>query len=83
MTRWLKQQKGGQVNDAAMMQRRPIYRVFMIPLLLFVVGMSGLIAALLFSGLADLIASLAVGLPVFIVFWIVLLRRRYRNGHFR
>ena len=82
MTRWLKQQKGGQVNDAAMMQRRPIYRVFMIPLLLFVVGMTGLIAALLFSGLADLIASLAVGLPVFIFFWIVLLRRRYRNGHF-
>lgn len=82
MTRRLKQQKGGQVNDAAMMQRRPIYRVFMIPLLLFVVGMTGLIAALLFSGLADLIASLAVGLPVFIVFWIVLLRRRYRNGHF-
>ena len=82
MTRWLKQQKGGQVNDAAMMQRRPIYRVFMIPLLLFVVGMTGLLAALLFSGLADLIASLAVGLPVFIFFWIVLLRRRYRNGHF-
>ena len=59
-----------------MKRRQSVYRVFAIPLSIFVLGIFGLISALLFDNLVDLLASLAVGMPVAIVFWMVFFRAR-------
>ena len=62
-----------------MKQQRSIHKVFAVPLFLFIVGMVGLVSALLYDGIFDLIASVAVGLPVFIVFSAVFKQARYNK----
>ena len=59
-----------------MRQKRSAYQIFAIPCLLFVAGMIGLVSALLFDNIIDLIAVVAIAMPVIIVFWIVFYRDR-------
>lgn len=59
-----------------MRQQRSIYQIFAIPFLLFVIGMIGLISALVFDNIIDLLATLAVAMPIIIVFRVIF----YRTG---
>lgn len=49
-------------------QRRSLFRIFLIPSLIFVTSVSGLVAALIVDGKADFIAGLAVAAPVLTLF---------------
>ena len=61
-----------------MTHSRSVYRIFVIPLLIFIAGMLGLVSALLFDNGFDLVASIAVGFPIIIVAWIVFRARGKR-----
>lgn len=45
-------------------RRQSLYRIFLIPLLVFIISVAGLIMALIVEGKADFLASLAVAAPV-------------------
>ena len=56
--------------------RRPLFRIFRIPLALFVLSLIGLIAALLTEKSGDVIAALCVAAPVATVIFAILARKR-------
>ena len=45
-------------------RRQSLYRIFLIPLLVFIISVAGLIMALIVEGKADFLAGLAVAAPV-------------------
>lgn len=45
-------------------RRRPLYRTFLGPLIVFAISVAGLIMALIVEGKADFIAGLAAAAPV-------------------
>ena len=45
-------------------RRQSLYRIFLIPLLVFIISVAGLIMALIVEGKADFLAGLAVSAPV-------------------
>ena len=45
-------------------RRQSLYRIFLIPLLVFIISVAGLIMALIVEGEADFLAGLAVAAPV-------------------
>ena len=59
------------------MRRRKVSlrRVFAVPAMLFVIGLTGLIWALLVDGPQDVLAGLAVGAPLGVLGWGLLKRR--------
>ncbi len=59
------------------MRRRKasLRRVFAVPALLFVAGLTGLVWALLVDGPQDVVAGLAAGSPLAVLAWLLLARR--------
>ena len=45
-------------------RRQSLYRIFLIPLLVFIISVAGLIMALIVEGKADFLAGLAVAAPI-------------------
>ena len=56
--------------------RNSLFRIFRVPLILFVVSVAGLVTALLVEGHGDLVAALCVAAPVATTAFVLLSRRR-------
>lgn len=58
-----------------MSQKKTNWQIFIIPLFLFIIGMAGLILALVYTGAIDFIATLAVAIPIGIIFYGLIKRK--------
>jgi len=52
-------------------QSRSLLRIFGIPLVIFGVGLAGLVLALLVDNFGEKIAALSVGIPIAIFAWVI------------
>lgn len=60
--------------------RRPLLRIFGIPILLGLSSALGLLSALLGDGVWDMVSWFALGLPLAVVLWFSLRARPQRMG---